>query len=64
VLFRAKDEKVNDELVKRINGTGRIYVSGTRWNGGPAARIAVSNWRVDVERDARVLQQVLESVVR
>ncbi len=64
VLFRATDERMNEELVKRINGTGKIYVSGTKWNGRPAARIAISNWRVDVERDARVIQDVFESLVR
>lgn len=63
VLFRAKDEGLNEELVKRINITGRIYVSGTRWEARPAARIAVSNWQVDVERDARVVEEVLKSVV-
>lgn len=62
VLFRAKDKSVNKELVKRINGTGKIYVSGTKWEGRPAARIAVSTWRVEVERDAKVIQEVLTSV--
>ena len=63
VLFRAKDESINEELVKRINGTGKIYVSGTKWEGRPAARIAVSNWRVDVERDVRVVEGVLRLVL-
>ena len=63
VLFRARDERVNAELVKRVNATGRIYVSGTMWEGRPAARIAVSNWRVDVERDVRVVQGVLSAVL-
>ena len=63
VLFRARDESVNAELVKRVNATGRIYVSGTMWEGRPAARIAVSNWRVDVERDVRVVQGVLSAVL-
>lgn len=64
VLFRATDPEVNNSLVKRVNADGRIYVSGTVWDGKPAARIAVSNWRVDVDRDASLIQQVLDSVAK
>lgn len=63
VLFRAKDKTVNGELVKRINASGKMYVSGTAWNGEKAVRLAVSNWRVDVERDFAEVKGVLESVV-
>jgi glutamate/tyrosine decarboxylase-like PLP-dependent enzyme len=62
VLFRAKDEKVNEVLVERINASGKMYVSGTRWKGEKAARIAVSNWMVDVERDGRLVEEVLGEV--
>jgi glutamate/tyrosine decarboxylase-like PLP-dependent enzyme len=63
VLFRARDERINVELVKRINKTGKIYVSGTKWEGKPAARIAVSNWRVDVERDVKLIEEVFGVVL-
>jgi len=43
VLFRARDAEVNEELVKRINGTRRIYCSGSVWVGRKAARVAMSN---------------------
>lgn len=64
VLFRAKDKAVNEELVKRISASGKMYVSGTAWKGEKAVRVAVSNWRVDVERDFAEVKSVLESVVR
>lgn len=41
VIFRAKDVERNKELVSRINGTRKVYVSGTMWDGRPAARFAV-----------------------
>lgn len=63
VIFRAKDEMVNDELVKKINSTRKIYVSGTKWNGRPACRIAVSTWKVDVERDLKLIRGVLEQAL-
>ncbi|KAI9834981.1 MAG: hypothetical protein M1819_002704 [Sarea resinae] len=63
VLFRAKDEGLNNELVARINGSKKIYVSGTKWEGRPAARIAVSHCGVEVSRDFEIVKGVLEGVV-
>ena len=63
VIFRAKDDGINLDLVKKINDTRKMYVSGTKWDGKPACRIAVSTWRVDVERDAKLIREVLEEVL-
>ena len=62
VLFRAKDPVVNETLPERINKTRQVYVSGTRWKGEKAVRIAVSTWRVDVERDFEVIKDILSAV--
>lgn len=63
VLFRARDSNANEKLVQKIKDSGQIYVSGTVWEGTPAARIAVSNWRVNIEEDLKVVKQVLDGVV-
>ncbi|OKL55681.1 hypothetical protein UA08_09007 [Talaromyces atroroseus] len=63
VLFRANDEALNTQLAKKINATSKMYVSGTSWDGKPACRLAVSNWRADVLRDFAVVTDVLEHVV-
>ncbi|KAF1946675.1 pyridoxal-dependent decarboxylase [Clathrospora elynae] len=63
VLFKAKDEELNKQLVNRIKATRKIYVSGTSWGGKPACRFAVSNWRTDVERDLPIITQALQDVV-
>lgn len=63
VLFRAKDQKLNESLVRRINSTSRIYVSGTTWDGIPASRIAVANWQVDPSRDLLLVRSVIEEVL-
>lgn len=60
VLFRSRHRCHAERLVQRINGSGVMYVSGTRWDGQPAARIAVSNWAVDVERDGELVEGVLD----
>ncbi|KAI9846894.1 MAG: hypothetical protein M1837_003506 [Sclerophora amabilis] len=63
VLFRAIDREVNFQLVRRINESRRIYVSGTSWEGTAAARIAISNRNVNPERDIEIIQEVLNSVI-
>lgn len=62
VMIRAKDKALNDALVEKINATRQLYVSGTSWRGEKAVRIAVSNWKVDVEKDARIVCDILTSV--
>lgn len=63
VLFRAKDDAVNEQLVQRVNATRQIFISATQWDGQPAARFAISNWQVDVDRDMALIKDVLLSVV-
>ncbi|KFY81742.1 hypothetical protein V500_11123, partial [Pseudogymnoascus sp. VKM F-4518 (FW-2643)] len=62
VLFRARNEELNEGLLGRINGQNRIFVTGTSWEGRGAVRIAVSGWEIDVEKDTRVIREVLEKV--
>lgn len=64
VLFRAKEERVNKRLKESINATGKIYVSGTMWDGREAVRVAVGNWRVEEgEQGWAVVEGVLEEVL-
>lgn len=63
VLFRAKNDDLNKDLVQMINASSKIYVSGTSWEGKPACRIAVSNWQVDVARDSLLVKSTLHSIV-
>ena len=63
VLFRAKDNALNEKLVKMINSSCKMYVSGTVWEGRTACRMAVSNWQVQSDRDLPQIIGVLEDVV-
>ena len=63
VLFKAIDRVLNEVLVKKVNASNKMYVSGTVWDGGPASRIAVSNWQVDPSRDLEVVKSVLEGLL-
>ncbi|THZ87313.1 PLP-dependent transferase [Aureobasidium pullulans] len=62
VLFKAINSELNDTLVKKINATRKIYVSGTKHAGQPACRFAISNWQASVEKDLAVIIDVLETV--
>ncbi|KAI4195948.1 MAG: hypothetical protein LQ350_006882 [Teloschistes chrysophthalmus] len=56
VLFRGRDDALNSTLVKLLNSTSQLYVSGTTWQGRPACRIAVANWQVHPERELAMIQ--------
>ncbi|GMK55080.1 hypothetical protein CspeluHIS016_0201360 [Cutaneotrichosporon spelunceum] len=52
----------HSRLTAAINGTRRVYVSGTQWGGTGAVRLAVSNWRTG-EDDFDVVCAVLDEVM-
>ncbi|KAK7952260.1 uncharacterized protein PG986_007988 [Apiospora aurea] len=62
VLFRAKEDSLNDVLVETINATGSWYVSGTKWKGQKAVRVAVANWRINVTEDLELVRRSLASI--
>ncbi|KAI9346964.1 pyridoxal phosphate-dependent transferase [Obelidium mucronatum] len=41
----------NAKLVEAINGSRKVYVTGTVWGGRPAVRLAVSNWQTGINGD-------------
>jgi glutamate/tyrosine decarboxylase-like PLP-dependent enzyme len=52
--------RVDAEVVRRVQEDGTCWLGGTTWNGEPAMRISVSNWRTtreDVERSAAAILQ-------
>jgi glutamate/tyrosine decarboxylase-like PLP-dependent enzyme len=63
VLFTTTHPETMETFVQRVNDTGKMYLSGTVWQGKKAARMAVSNWQVHVERDGRIVEEVLEEIV-
>lgn len=69
VLFRgAPGSRHGDEadshtkLTAAINGTRKMYVTGTQWRGMGAVRLAVSNWRTG-DADWEIVKGVLDEVM-
>ena len=60
VLIRFARDGVNvtDEVVRAVQREGTCWMSGTRWDGEPAMRISVCNWRTtedDIRRSAEAI---------
>lgn len=64
VLFRAKEDSLNEILMETINATGLWYVSATKWKGQKAVRVAVANWRINMTEDLDLVRSSLASIVQ
>jgi glutamate/tyrosine decarboxylase-like PLP-dependent enzyme len=55
VLFRFESDERTDEVLRRVQEGGRVWMSGTTWGGRKAIRVSVSNWQTgDEEIDLAV----------
>jgi glutamate/tyrosine decarboxylase-like PLP-dependent enzyme len=52
VLFRFADDAQTDAVLAAVQQDGRVWMSGTNWDGRRAIRLSVSNWQTgDAETD-------------
>jgi glutamate/tyrosine decarboxylase-like PLP-dependent enzyme len=49
VLFRFETDERTDEVLAEVQRDGRIWLSGTIWDGRKAIRVSVSNWQTGDE---------------
>jgi len=49
VLFRFESDERTDEVLARVQESGRVWLSGTTWDGRKAIRVSVSNWQTGEE---------------
>jgi glutamate/tyrosine decarboxylase-like PLP-dependent enzyme len=49
VLFRFESDARSDEVLRRVQDAGDVWMSGTSWNGRRAIRVSVSNWQTGDE---------------
>jgi glutamate/tyrosine decarboxylase-like PLP-dependent enzyme len=55
VLFRFDSDERTDEILRAVQEDGRVWMSGTTWDGRKAIRLSVSNWQTgDEEIDLAV----------
>jgi len=52
VLFRFGSDAETDEVLRRVQDSGDVWMGGTMWDGRRAIRVSVSNWQTtDAEID-------------
>ena len=62
VLFRFESDEQTDAVLARVQQSGRIWLSGTTWDGRKAIRVSVSNWQTtDEEIDLAVAEFAAQS---
>jgi hypothetical protein len=61
VLFRFESDARTDEILRRVQNDGRVWLSGTTWNGRKAIRVSVSNWQTGDEEIDLALQSFREA---
>jgi glutamate/tyrosine decarboxylase-like PLP-dependent enzyme len=49
VLFRFATDEETDEVLRRVQDAGDVWMSGTTWDGRRAVRVSVSNWQTTDE---------------
>jgi glutamate/tyrosine decarboxylase-like PLP-dependent enzyme len=62
VRFTRDGANVSDEMIQAIQADGTCWMSGTTWQGEPAMRISVTNWRTtedDIRRSAAAIESCL-----
>jgi aromatic-L-amino-acid decarboxylase len=62
VRFTRDGANVSDDVLKAVQDEGTCWMSGTTWDGEPAMRISVSNWRTtedDIRRSAAAIESCL-----
>jgi len=45
VLFRFESDERTDDVLRRVQEDGAVWMSGTTWDGRKAIRLSVSNWQ-------------------
>ena len=55
VLFRFADDETTEAVLDSVQQSGEAWMAGTTWDGRPAIRLSVSNWRTSDEDVARTV---------
>jgi glutamate/tyrosine decarboxylase-like PLP-dependent enzyme len=67
VRFAREGANVTDEVIDAVQREGTCWMSGTTWEGGPAMRISVCNWRTtedDIRRSAEAILAQIDNAAQ
>jgi glutamate/tyrosine decarboxylase-like PLP-dependent enzyme len=63
VLFRFETDEQTDDVLRAVQDTGDVWMSGTTWDGRRAIRISVSNWQT-TEREIELALAAFRAAVQ
>jgi glutamate/tyrosine decarboxylase-like PLP-dependent enzyme len=58
VRFAHNGANITDQVIQAVQREGTCWLSGTQWEGEPAMRISICNWRTtedDIRRSATAI---------
>jgi glutamate/tyrosine decarboxylase-like PLP-dependent enzyme len=61
VLFRFPNDEETEDVLRRVQETGDVWMSGTTWDGRRAIRVSVSNWQTTEHEIALALRSFSEA---
>ena len=61
VLFRFASDEETDDVLRRVQDAGDVWMSGTTWDGRRAIRVSVSNWKTTEEEIGLALKSFREA---
>ena len=61
VLFRFASDEETDDVLRRVQDAGDVWMSGTTWDGRRAIRVSVSNWQTTEEEIGLALKSFREA---
>jgi len=62
VLFRFATDEETDDVLRRVQDAGDVWMSGTTWDGRRAIRVSVSNWQTTDDEIELALQSFRAAV--
>jgi glutamate/tyrosine decarboxylase-like PLP-dependent enzyme len=62
VLFRFGSDDETDDVLRRVQDAGDVWMSGTTWDGRRAIRVSVSNWQTTAAEIELALQSFRAAV--
>jgi glutamate/tyrosine decarboxylase-like PLP-dependent enzyme len=61
VLFRFPSDEETDEVLRRVQEAGDVWMGGTTWDGRRAIRVSVSNWQTTADEIGLALNAFREA---
>jgi glutamate/tyrosine decarboxylase-like PLP-dependent enzyme len=63
VLFRLESDGRTQDVLRAVQRSGEVFLSGTTWDGRAAIRVSVSNWQTSEDDVERLVASFRDAIV-